>query len=83
VPPTNVQKREFWNGPPERLRDAFRLTKQKGSDLLSAVCEVWSHEFGWELRLMVEGHGLRMSWVVRSAGEMVATSDAWRAATAV
>jgi hypothetical protein len=58
----------------------FRLTKQKGTDSLSAVCEVWSHEFGWELRLVIDGHGLQMSSVVRSAEEMVATSDAWRAA---
>src|SRR5688572_16282037 len=37
-------QREFWNGPPERLREAFRMTKQKGDRTFAAVCEVWSHE---------------------------------------
>jgi hypothetical protein len=42
------------------------------------VCEVWSHEFGWELRLMTDGHGLQMSSVARSASEMNETADQWR-----
>jgi hypothetical protein len=67
-------------GPPERFRDAFNLTKQKNGRTLTAVCELWSHEFGWELRLMIDGHGLQMSSVVRSDAEMVATVDQWRAA---
>lgn len=70
-----VLQREFWNGPPERLPDAFRMTKQKGDRALSAVCETWSHPFGWELRLMIDSHGLQMSCVVRSADEMLATAD--------
>jgi hypothetical protein len=53
----HVLQREFWNGPPERLPDAFRMTKQKGDRVLSAVCETWSHPFGWELRLEIDGHG--------------------------
>jgi hypothetical protein len=75
VPP---QQRGIWNGPPERLSDAFRLTKQKSDSTLSAVCEVWSHEFGWELRLMIDGHGLQKSSVARSASEMNETADQWR-----
>jgi hypothetical protein len=27
--PMSHSQREFWNGPPERLPDAFRMTKQK------------------------------------------------------
>jgi hypothetical protein len=41
---------------------------------------VWTHEFGWELRLMIDGRGLQMSSVLRSAEEMVATTDQWKAA---
>jgi hypothetical protein len=40
-----------------------------------------THPLGWELRLMLDGHGLGlMSSVVRSAGEMITTADKWRAA---
>jgi hypothetical protein len=56
------------------------LTKSEGDETLAAVCEVWSHEFGWELRLMIDGHGLQMSSAAQSGAEMVAASDAWRAA---
>lgn len=30
-----------------------------------------------ELRLQIDGHGLQMSSVVRSAGEMTKTADEW------
>jgi len=68
-------QRSIWNGPPERLSDAFHLTKQKGERAATAVCEVWSHPFGWELRLKVDGRGLQMSSVVKSAGEMIETAE--------
>jgi hypothetical protein len=77
---SHVPQRPFWNGPPERLRDAFRMTKQKGDHVLSALCELWSNQFGWELKLMIDGHGLQMSSVVRTDREMAATVDTWRAA---
>lgn len=73
-------QRNTRNDDPERLSDAFRLTKHKGQHTLTAVCEVWSHAFGWELRLMVNDHGLQMSSVVRSAGEMTTISEQWKAA---
>jgi hypothetical protein len=38
-----VPKREFWNNAePERLPDAWRMTKQKSDQVLTAVCEVWA-----------------------------------------
>ena len=70
----HVPQRPYWNGAPERLRDAFRMTKQKSDRTFAAVCEVWSHQFGWELKLMIDGRGLQMSSVVRSAPEMLAIS---------
>jgi hypothetical protein len=73
-------QRDTWNGPPERLPDAFRLANSKGDHALSAVCELWTHPFGWELRLQVDGHGLQRSSVVRSAAEMLKTVDEWRLA---
>jgi hypothetical protein len=73
-------QREIWNGIPERLPDAFRVTKPKGDRLLSAVCETWSHPFGWELRLMIDRYGLQTSSVVRSAREMMTTVEEWHRA---
>src|SRR5688572_23464947 len=73
-------QRSMWNGPPERLSDAFRVTKQKGERIATAACEVWSHTFGWELRLEIAGRGLQMSTIVRSAGEMLDTSEQWKIA---
>jgi hypothetical protein len=67
-----------WNGQPERLPDAFRLTKTTGYSRLTAVCEVRTHERGLELRLVIEGQGLQVSSVARTADEMRATTDTWR-----
>jgi hypothetical protein len=32
-----------WRGDPERLPDAFRVSKVKGDRIPSAVCETWTH----------------------------------------
>ena len=67
-----VPKREFWNNAePERLPDQWRMTKAKGDHTMTAVCEVWTHEMGWELRLQVDGQGLLMSSLTRSGAEML------------
>ena len=66
------------NGPADRLPDVFSLTKPQGNRVLTAVCELWTHPFGWELRLMVDGEGRRASSVVRSAQEIRTTADMWR-----
>jgi hypothetical protein len=73
-------QRDTWNGPPERLPDAFRMSKSKGDHTRSAVCELWTHPFGWELRLIIGGHGMHMTSVVQSDGEMHATVETWKAA---
>ena len=73
-------RRNIWNGLPERLSDAFKMTKPRGDGTATAVCEIWSHEFRWELRLTIDGHGLMMTSVVRSAGEMQSTAEQWRTA---
>ena len=76
----NVPKREFWNNAdPERLPDAWQLTKVKGEQTLTAVCQVWAVELGWDLRLFIDGD-LVKSQVCRSGGEMVDRAEFWRAA---
>jgi hypothetical protein len=65
---------------PERLPDAWRVTKVKGDHTMTAVCEVWAVELGWDLRLMIDGHGLLMSSVTRSGAEMLARIEEWHCA---
>jgi hypothetical protein len=76
---SSIPQRLYWNGPPERLPDAFRMTKAKADGVLTAVCELWNHELGFELRLMIDGHGLQMSSVVRP-GEMFDQIESYQAA---
>ena len=71
---------DFGDGPPERLPDGFRMTKPSADRAMTATCEVWTNPFGWELRLMIEDRGMPMTSVVRSAAEMVALVETWRAA---
>ena len=47
---------------------------------MTAVCEVWAVELGWDVRLMIDGHGLQMSSRSRSGREMVDRANEWRAA---
>ena len=74
------KKRAGWNGPSERLPDAFWMSKQKGERTIAAVCEVWTHPFGWELRLIIGGPRMQMTSVVQSDREMHATVETWKAA---
>jgi hypothetical protein len=78
---TQVPKREFWNNAePERLPDQWRLTQVKGDHTMTAVCECWAVEMGWDLRLMIDGHGLQLASLCRSGREwsIALTSGAWR-----
>jgi hypothetical protein len=63
-----------------RLPHGFCLTKPNGDHPISAVCEVWSHPDGWELRMMIEGHGLLLATVEASVPRMLARVEKWRTA---
>jgi hypothetical protein len=60
------------------VRDAFRVTRTSGERTSTAVCQVWTHPAGWELRLSLEGDGLKRFAVARSAVEMAETAEDWR-----
>jgi hypothetical protein len=77
---TKTSRREFWNGDPERLPDGFTVTKPKGDHVLTAVCEVWTDQMGWEQRLQVDGQELLMSSLTRSGAEMLARVEEWHRA---
>lgn len=78
--PTTTTRREFWNGDPERLPDGFTVTKTKDGRTLTAVCEVWTHPIGWELRLQVDREGFLMSSVTRSGAQMITRVEEWHTA---
>ena len=63
---------------PARIADAFNMVKAWHGRTLTATCEVWAHEFGWKLRLLIDGQDLQMTRVVRSPVEMLTTIDEWR-----
>ena len=78
---SGTPRRELWNNAqPERLPDAWRMTKVKGDRTLMAVCEVWTVEMGWDLRLMVHGHGLGLASLCRSDREMADRAEEWQRA---
>jgi hypothetical protein len=56
------------------------MTKVKDDHTMTAVCEVRAVELGWDVRLMIDGHGLPMSSRCRSGWEMVDRANEWRAA---
>jgi hypothetical protein len=71
--PTNILQREHCDGP-AFLGNAWALTK--GARI--ARCELFSHQFGWELRLMI-GELVR-SQVCRTTDEILSVQEEWRAA---
>ena len=75
-----VPQREVRNGDPERLPDGFTMKKPEGIETHFAVCEVWMHPDGWELRLIMDGQSLPVTTVLQSADEMNALIATWRAA---
>ena len=70
-----IRKREFFDEP-DHLSPAWTLTK----DGRVAICEVWSHEHGFELRLTYERDPLPRTQVCRDTEELVTFQASWRRA---
>ena len=49
---TATLQREHWNGQHTYFGDLFRVSKMRGEKQLSAVCQLWTHHLGWEVRLV-------------------------------
>jgi hypothetical protein len=64
----------------QRLPQGFGLTKPNGEHAILAVCEVWSHPDGWELRMVIDGHGVLLATVEGSVPKMLARVEKWHAA---
>ena len=78
--PSHVLQREFWSGHRVSLGTGWTLHKSVCGKAREAVCELWSHQFGWELRLMIDGGILQRSQVCRSNDEVLDTQEQWKAA---
>ena len=67
--------RPEWRGTPERIFEFWKLTK----DARVAVCTLWDHPLGAEVRCDVDGE-MRRTKASRDLGDLLDASDAWKAA---
>ena len=74
---TLIPQREHFIGP-ELLSPAWTL--RKGTRF--ATCEVWSHQFGFELRLMIDDDDLPRTQTCTSQEDLIRVQEEWRAALA-
>jgi len=74
-----VLQRESWHGEPKNLGDCFRLTKETHGRQMTSVCRLFTHQFGWELFLEVNGL-LQQSAVCRTENDVFSTFEEWKAA---
>jgi hypothetical protein len=72
-------QREHWSGQPTHLGDLFCVNRTRDQKQLHAVCQLWTHAFGWELRLEIAGD-LQRSEVCRSQEAVFTTFETWKAA---
>ena len=72
-------QREHWNGQPTYLGDLFRVSKMRDEKQLVAVCKLWTHPLGWEVRLEINGD-LQRSEVFRSQDDVLTAGETWKAA---
>jgi hypothetical protein len=64
-----------WRGTPVKIADFWTLTKGKRT----AVCVLWNHPVGAEMRLDVDGE-MTQTKASRDLGQLLDASDAWKAA---
>ena len=76
--PATLQ-REHWNGQPTYPGDLFRVSKMRDEKELAAVCKLWTHHLGWEVRLEINGD-LQRSEVFRSQDDVLTAGETWKAA---
>ena len=70
----NVQLREGWSGEAAFLGNAWTMTK----GTRTATCALYSHQFGWELRLTISE--LLRTQVCRGTDDVLRVQEEWRAA---
>ena len=75
--PIEVLQRLNWHGEPKEIGDFFRLTKNRRH----ARAVIYSHQLGWEVRLLIGSHSdVVQSHVCRTQEEVFSTGEQWKAA---
>jgi hypothetical protein len=74
-----VLQRLPWQGTAVDLGDWWCLHKIEGCRCRRAVCRMFSHEFGWELRLEIDGDQIRTG-LCRDQDSVFTTFESWKAA---
>ena len=75
--PLEVLQRFIWNGTPREIGDLFRLHKNRRE----ARAVIFSHVFGWEVRLLVGSQReVVQTQVCRTQDEVLSTGEQWKAA---
>lgn len=70
-----VLQRRDWSGEPKEQGELFIL--RKGGNR-TAVCKLFTHQFGWECRLIVRGE-LVQSQICRDQESVLTTGEVWKA----
>ena len=76
---TQAAQRSVSHGTPLDAGALWTLHKQSACRAREARCELWTHEFVCEVRLLIDGE-LQRSQVARSKPECLDVADAWKAA---
>ena len=74
------RERPGWRAVGNTPGERWRLHKAGCGYHRQAVCQLLTHERGWELRLVVDGNDLRNSHVAHSSDDIVNVTERWKAA---
>ena len=74
IGPCPSRNESIVQGPPKQIRELFTLTRTSG---VRAVCSLWTHPRGWEIRLLVNDTFIR-SQVVRDPTDIETIAVEWR-----
>jgi hypothetical protein len=77
---STMPRRGAETGDPLSEGELFRLHNGRCGRQLQATCELWTHRFGWELRLIVSDGRLARSELCRSRDAVRQVSETWKAA---
>jgi hypothetical protein len=76
-PPMDVLQRPNWCGKPVDLGELFVMRKGRRE----ATCKLLTHQFGWELRLLMAPPGdVMLTKVCRTQDDVLTTGEEWKAA---
>jgi hypothetical protein len=75
----DTPQRAGWTGRAVNLGEQWRLRRQGCEGAREAVCRLFSHPLGWELRVEINAQLVRTE-VCQSEARVAGTSGGWKAA---